>query len=137
MFFMLLSGGHSACVCMTGACLLSSLGAHRALCPRCACAVRKVGCFSPLVATGSQGPELCTPDAVLNGSRTLLYGGGLLGCSRDEQRNNWHCARAVPALLENAPFAITCVCARRRPVCTCVFMCLCFSELGGQRWNTI
>ena len=66
---------------------------------RCAHAVRKVGCFSPPAATGpsvlnsvpyspcqytrdflfesdachgSQGPEFCTPHAVLNGSRTLL-----------------------------------------------------------------
>ena len=32
-------------------------GAHRALCPRCARAVRKGGCFPPPVATG---PEFCT-----------------------------------------------------------------------------
>ena len=64
-------------------------GAHRALCPRCV----KVGSFPPGVAMGpgvlncapyspcwytrdachgSQGPEFCTPDAVLNGSCTLL-----------------------------------------------------------------
>ena len=30
-------------------------------------------------------------------------GGGLQGCSRDGQRNDWRCARAVPALCENAP----------------------------------
>ena len=28
---------------------------------------------------GSQGPELCTPDAVLNGSCTLLWGCGFQG----------------------------------------------------------
>ena len=36
---------------------------------RCARAVPKAGCFPPLVATG---PEIRTPDAVLNGSCTLL-----------------------------------------------------------------
>ena len=30
---------------------------------------------------GSQGPEFCTPDAVLNGSCTLLLVGGFQGCS--------------------------------------------------------
>ena len=35
------------------------------------CAVRKVP-FSTPSSHGSQGPEFCTPDAVLNGSCTLL-----------------------------------------------------------------
>ena len=43
-------------------------GAHRALCPRCA----KRRLFSTAGSHGSQGPELCTPDAVLTGSCTLL-----------------------------------------------------------------
>ena len=43
-------------------------GAHRALCPRCA----KSRLFSASSSHGSQGPELCTPDAVLNGSCPLL-----------------------------------------------------------------
>ena len=29
--------------------------------------------------------------------------GGFQGCSRDKQRNDWRCARAVPELCENAP----------------------------------
>ena len=65
------------------------LGAHRALCPRCA----KSRLFSTAGSHGSQGPEFCTPDAVLNGSRTLLYG-ERQGCARDKHRNNWRCARA-------------------------------------------
>ena len=40
------------------------LGAHRALCLRCA----KGRLCSTAGSHGSQGPELCTPDAVLNGS---------------------------------------------------------------------
>ena len=43
-------------------------GAHRALCPRCA----KRRLFSTAGSHGSQGPELRTPDAVLNGSCALL-----------------------------------------------------------------
>ena len=43
-------------------------GAHRALCPRCA----RSRLFSTASSHGSQGPEVCTPDAVLNGSCTLL-----------------------------------------------------------------
>ena len=39
---------------------------------RCARAVRKVGWFSTAGSHGSQGPEVCTPDAVVNGSCTLL-----------------------------------------------------------------
>ena len=35
-------------------------------------AVRTVGWFSTAGSHGCQGPELCTPDAVLNGSCTLL-----------------------------------------------------------------
>ena len=43
-------------------------GAYRALCPRCA----KKRLFSTAGSHGSQDPESCTPDAVLNGSCTLL-----------------------------------------------------------------
>ena len=43
-------------------------GAHRALCPCCA----KSRLFSTTGSHGSQGPEFCTADAVLNGSCTLL-----------------------------------------------------------------
>ena len=39
--------------------------------------------FSTTGSYGSQGPEFCTPAAVLNGSCTLLWGSGLQGCSRD------------------------------------------------------
>ena len=49
------------------ACLVLQ-GAHRALCPRCA----KSRLFSTTGSHGSQGPEFCTPDAVLNGSCMLL-----------------------------------------------------------------
>ena len=47
---------------------LGPLGAHRAPCMRCA----ESRVFSAPGSHGSQGPELCTPEAVLNGSRTLL-----------------------------------------------------------------
>ena len=63
----------------------STMGAHRALCPRCARAVREIGCFPPPVAPGprvlnpapyspcwytsachgSQGPESCTLQPLL------------------------------------------------------------------------
>ena len=43
-------------------------GTHPALCARCA----KRRLFSTPGSHGSQGPGFCTPDAVLNGSRTLL-----------------------------------------------------------------
>ena len=46
----------------------SLLGAHRALCTRCA----KSRLFSTTGSHGSQGPELSSPDAVLNGSCILL-----------------------------------------------------------------
>ena len=74
---------------------------YLALCLRCA----ESRLFSTAGSHGSQGPELRTPDAVFNGSCTSLWGGGLQGCSRDEHRENWRCARAVPALCEHAPLA--------------------------------
>ena len=74
---------------------------------RCACAVPKVGCFPPPVTPGTQGPEFCTPDAVLNGSASV-GGGGLQGCSRDEHRHHWRCARAVRT--PPPPEARTCMC---------------------------
>ena len=43
-------------------------GAHRALRARCA----KSRLFSTTGSHGPQGPEFCTPDAVLNGSCTRL-----------------------------------------------------------------
>ena len=43
-------------------------GAHRVLCTRCA----KSQLFSTTGSHGSQGPEFCNPDAVLNGSCMLL-----------------------------------------------------------------
>ena len=70
---------------------LGSWGAHRELCPCCA----KSRLFFTTGSHGSQGPEFCTFHAVLNGSCTLLLVGGLQGCSRDKQCNNWRCARAV------------------------------------------
>ena len=45
-----------------------TMGAHRALCPRCA----KSRLSSTAGSHGSQGPEFRTPDAALNGSCTLL-----------------------------------------------------------------
>ena len=45
-----------------------SLGAHRVLCAHCA----KSRLFSTTGSHGSQGPEFCTPDAVLNSSCTPL-----------------------------------------------------------------
>ena len=80
-------------------CHAEQKGAHHALCACCA----KRRQFSTPGSHGSPGPEFCTPDAVLNGSCTLLLGGGLQGCSRDKQRNHWRCAHAVRALCENAP----------------------------------
>ena len=71
---------------------LTTKGEHRALCPPCA----KSRLFPTAGSHGSQGPEVGTSEAVLNGSCTLLSGGGLQGCSRDEQRN-------YLALCENAP----------------------------------
>ena len=50
-------------LCQTVAPCDGAKGAHRALCPRCA---------TTAGSHGSQGPEVCTPDAVLNGSCTLL-----------------------------------------------------------------
>ena len=68
--------------------------AHRALCSRCA----KSRLVSTTGSHGSQGPEFCTTDAVLNGSCTLLQGGfrGVPGI-------NNVIIGAVPALCENAP----------------------------------
>ena len=43
-----------------------------ALSPHCPRAVRKVGCSSPLVATGPMVLNSVPPDAVLNGSCTVL-----------------------------------------------------------------
>ena len=48
--------------------LARHLRAHRALCARCA----KIRLFSTTGSHGSQGPEFCTPHAVLNGSCMLL-----------------------------------------------------------------
>ena len=70
------------------------MGAHCALCPRCA----KSRLSSITGSHGSQGPEFCTPDAVLNGSCMLLWVGGVQGCSRANVMIG-----VVHALCENAP----------------------------------
>ena len=73
-----------------------SWGAHRALCTRCA----KSRLFPTTGSHGSEGPEFCTPDAVLSGSCMLLQGGGFSG---GVPGINNVIIGAVPALCKNTP----------------------------------
>ena len=68
--------------------------------------------FSTASSHGSQGPEFRTPDAVLNGSCMPLWVGGLQGCSRDKQRNNACCARAVRKRPQRMWFVVLCRCRK-------------------------